>query len=608
MPPADGESPKGDSMKKEVPQPMNATYSAEQRALELEQLMATTTTGGNSEQSLSQSQAQPKGKPSSARFWTSFALAAAKKRLIMAKSSSQSDPAKGQVGGRGGDSMLKQRSLSEAGKQMFIDGTADGSPFNHRPPHVLQSAITQQPKFVQQPPHHHHHHQASLFMQRQPQQQDGAKPFFSDFQPQARSDGALPVAQLVQDAPTHPTSLNLGALGAKQQQGLDLQQRFELTTLAHPSMQQQQQQQEQFTAAQAAVVMQRQQQQHQQQEPQSQLQPGPQPAKALDMGLTLTLNPQLQQQQAQQPAQQQPQPMFLAQRPTALNVPLVFGAQQQLLQQQSRRRHPCASGLTSGAAVLPKAPGDHSPSYFDRASHEARRGEASRPSGDSEGDLSFQRSSCDFHRNGQRNSADEFFAFIDRNSFEARGSFNETTRSSFADRSSFLSATERSSFTGRPSAEDYALVLGGRSSGYLGRDGISTSGALNNFTANTSGGPVFAARGSMNIAPVRHVTRENPFVFDSPSRRDQVGGSQALWHRPPTLHRHSQLTSSGTHWLARAATAQTMTSLLSRATLSRCKAKGARQPQNPASYFRAACPACPLLLPVSLPPLSLPSF
>lgn len=34
MPPADGESPKGDSLKKEVlPQPMNATYSAEQRAL-----------------------------------------------------------------------------------------------------------------------------------------------------------------------------------------------------------------------------------------------------------------------------------------------------------------------------------------------------------------------------------------------------------------------------------------------------------------------------------------------------------------------------------------------------------------------------------------------
>mmetsp|Transcript_16791 Transcript_16791/g.50914 ORF Transcript_16791/g.50914 Transcript_16791/m.50914 type:complete len:463 (-) Transcript_16791:1013-2401(-) len=188
MPPADGESPKGDAKKKELPQPMNATYSAEQRALAMEQLMQQSTNDSHSSSACQSTStatastgvvpsnkgapAQQGGRPSSARFWTSFALAAAKKRLLLAKTSSSSQHPDGVRDAVSGPTPIppgvKTRSLSDVGKQMFVESTQSGG-FPSTP--LLGVHVTS------------------------PQQQR------DDASPAPSSGKALPVAQLVESQP-----------------------------------------------------------------------------------------------------------------------------------------------------------------------------------------------------------------------------------------------------------------------------------------------------------------------------------------------------------------------------------------------------------------------
>lgn len=490
MPPADGESPRDESQRDQGPQPaLNNTYSAEQRALAMEQLMSTTTTGGD----MPPHQPPLARKPGNARFWTSFALAAAKKRLMLAKNSSSPDV----MGAMRGDvppgpGSLKQRSLSEAGKQMFIDGTS-GSFGQPSQPAGLQTSVTGAPKF-QRP-------SSTGVTPLDPA--GGPGQFFMAGQSKAAvaqptPPADLPVAHLVAEPQPHP-NVPPFSFGGKPFADA-IQQQLQLTTLAHPSMSQGQQGQPQTTAAQ------------QQQQQQMMHQQSHQKQQQLGMALTMTASPQQQQ-------QQQHGAMFRASRPASLNLPFMMAPQQQ--QQMYQQQQHLQPGRRPQAGAKPRS-GDHSPSYFNRASHDARRSEG-RSSGGSENDLSFQRPSggADLLSRPSRNSTDEFFSFIDRNSFETRASLDVlsrasfTNRDSYTDRNSFLSAggLDRNSFTsaGRPSAEAYRDML--RQGGHPPPHGMPSREpgsavplpgpppVVPSINSNASGSSVFGARGSMNLSP-----------------------------------------------------------------------------------------------------------
>mmetsp|Transcript_30806 Transcript_30806/g.99323 ORF Transcript_30806/g.99323 Transcript_30806/m.99323 type:complete len:656 (-) Transcript_30806:1227-3194(-) len=551
MPPADGESPKGDAAKKEIPQPMNATYSAEQRALAMEQLLQQNTNESASSSACQSSSTAPgsggppskaagQGRPSSARFWTSFALAAAKKRLLLAKSSGNPHDGVDAVAGppRGVVGAAKQRSLSQVGKQMFVDGTqsfpatpllghvdptgglgpkhaaaandsrvgggtqndvGSASSGNNSNPSGLPVAQLVPPD-GRVPP-------AAFFAAAAA----GVPPHkFPEFSHVAAARAAVAQQQFVQHPGllSHPAAVvaaqRVAAAAAAQQQHLLLQ---------HQQQQQQQQQRGQ-------------QQQHQQARP--------------DDANNNNANAHHQQQHHQQQQQQQQQqhqqsarpPMFL-QRPASLNtMPMLSMAHQQAAQQQAQQAAFASTRSQSMDTHDRDTPtpvqikrrsrsrggGDHSPSYFHRPSYESTRSSGStgqRPSGSSSSgdavDAAFATTTT--------NSELQRPSFDQGNSFDHGNRPSFTDRNSFTERNSFLSVTDRGSFVGRPSAEEYARVL--RENQPLCDDGgdlhhhrelhqsgvtqLPPSGlpgnALATFPSNQSAGSVFAARSSMQLSP-----------------------------------------------------------------------------------------------------------
>ena len=480
MPPADGEtSPK--ERKSEVgTQPLGATYSAEQRALAMEQLMQQNTSESATTNSTAPSnQAQPsvagqkvqQGRPSSARFWTSFALAAAKKRLLLAKGST--DGVRDAVTGPPQTGAItsiqaahvKQRSLSEVGKQMFVDGTQS---FPSTPIHVASVREATSPSKRTNLP------VAQLVDQRVP-----PAAFFAAAAPPQKFEFS--------SAAAHVAAAQAAA--QLQQVGGTLQTHPSLSTLSHPAA---------VAAAQRVAAA----AQHQQAlafQQQQQRQRGS--SAASSSSSSSSSRPPV----PQQPPQQPRPPMFLASRPQALNTmlqqPFPPGRDdgRQTPVQIKRRSHRNRAG-------------DHSPSYFHRPSYERARSDVSRPSTNSVDavDAAFR------HSNSQpdefnRPSLESNFG---RSSFDIRPSFTE--RNSFTDRNSFLSVTDRNSFVGRPSAEEYARVLRQTTvddamdddDEVMPLQGATQLGPslgpglpLATFPSNQSQGSVFAARSSMQLSP-----------------------------------------------------------------------------------------------------------